>query len=141
MSELLLDYIRKTQKSLKHLSYSYTQVQSLNTDAEKLSEADLAQWEAFVARLAKVVDLFLTKYIKAKVLASDPAFEGSLRDQVNLAEKMKLLGDADRWIALRGLRNQTAHEYEEEDLAAFFERVRLEAPWVVSEISRNTDFV
>lgn len=141
MSELLLSYIRKTQKAIKHLNYSYDQVKLLSSNVEKLSEADLAQWEAFAARLAKVIDLYLTKYIKAKILLSDPAFDGSLRDQVNLAEKMRLLNDTDRWVALRGLRNQTAHEYEEEDLSAFFERIRTEAPWVIVEISKSADFI
>lgn len=140
MSELLLGYVRKTKKALKHLNYSKDQVLKLNANTEELSEAELAEWEAFAARLAKVIDLFLTKYIKAKVIESDPAFDGSLRDQLNLAEKMNLIIDADRWVALRGLRNQTAHDYEEEDLSAFFKRIRDEAPWVMSQILSSPDF-
>ncbi len=140
MSEPLLDYVRKTKNALTHLSYSKDQVQSIGTNAELLSESELAEWEAFAARLAKVIDLFLTKYIKAKVIESDPAFDGSLRDQLNLAEKRNLIIDADRWVALRGLRNQTAHDYEEKDLSAFFKRIRDEAPWVITQILSSPDF-
>jgi hypothetical protein len=71
-----------------------------------------------------VVDLFLTKYLRAVVLQDDPGFEGSLRDFVNQAEKIRLIGSAQRWMAIRELRNITAYEYAEEELSGYFERTR-----------------
>jgi hypothetical protein len=99
---------------------------------KSLSEDQLETWESFVARFSRVVDLFLTKYLKARVLVDDPAFDGSLRDFCNLGEKMQLLDSADEWIKLRELRNTAAHEYEEEDLAGFFTRLRHESKRLTS---------
>lgn len=122
---LLDDYKRKVLKALDHFQHSLNKVQSM--PVKSLTEDQLETWESFVARFARVVDLYLTKYLKARVLMDDPAFDGSLRDFCNVGEKMQLLDSAESWIILRELRNTAAHEYEEDDLAGFFDRLRLES--------------
>ncbi len=124
---LVDDYQRKLLKALKHLDYSYKKIQTLTDDANQLDEESLETWESFSARFARVADLFLTKYVRAKVLEDDPGFEGTLRDFVNQGEKLGLLDDADSWMDIRELRNISAHDYTEEDLTAYFKQIKSHA--------------
>jgi hypothetical protein len=127
--ELLSQYAKKTLKALERLEYSHKKVLPLPTRA--LDDELLETWESYTSRFARVVDIFLTKYLKARTLIEDPAFEGTLRDYCNMGERLKILDSAESWMSLRELRNATAHEYEEEDLSGFFERLRTEAPRVL----------
>lgn len=128
---LLSDYAQKLQKALKHLEYSLSKVNKLPVNVELLSEDQLETWESFSSRFSRCVDIFLTKYIRTVVLKNDPGFSGSLIDSVNQAEKMKLIDSADEWLSLRALRNMTAHEYTESDLAMYFDTIRSKAPVIL----------
>ncbi len=134
--ELLKNYEIKVKKALGHLEFSIQRVQGLSTTAKDLSELDLERWESFASRLARVVDLFLTKYVKLRVKLEDPGFDGSLRDFCNFAEKIKVIESADEWVGLRELRNSTVHDYEEQELGLFFERLRKDSVFVVKEIKQ-----
>ncbi len=96
MNLVIQEYAKKLKKALEHLRYSHNKVRRLPADSSKLDEEQLETWESFAARFARVVDLFLTKYLRAVVLQDDPGFEGSLRDFVNQAEKIGLIGSAQR---------------------------------------------
>jgi hypothetical protein len=131
-NQLVQSYIRKILKALAHLEYSYGKVSKLPNQIEKLDEEELETWESFTSRFSRVVDLYLTKFCKAKVLENDAGFEGTLRDFINQAEKMGLVESADRWMDYRGIRNSAAHEYEEADLGAFFDGARRATTEVLS---------
>lgn len=119
---------RKLIKALDHLDYSYKKTTHLSTDVETLDEESLEIWESFAARFSRVADIFLARYLRTLVLIDDPGFTGSLRDYINQAEKLAIIDDTESWMAIRELRNITAHDYSEKDLAAFFARLRLECP-------------
>lgn len=123
---------RKLAKALNHLQYSYSKIQQLPTDADLLDEESLETWESFAVRFARVADIFITRYLRTYVLLNDPGFSGSLRDFINQAEKIKLIDNADHWLAIRELRNITAHEYSEDDLTEFFKRLKNECPKLLS---------
>jgi hypothetical protein len=91
-----------------------------------MDEEDLETWESFAARFCRVSDIFLTKYIRTYVLSQDPGFSGSFRDFLNQAEKLSLIENVDTWMAIRELRNITAHDYTDKDLAVFFQRLQQE---------------
>jgi len=129
LQTLISTYERKIHKALEHLEYSHKKIQNLASTP--LDEEGLETWESYTSRFSGVVDIFLTKYLKARVLAEDPAFDGTLRDFCNVGEKMGLIDSAESWLAFRELRNATAHEYEESDLSGFFERIRKETPKVL----------
>lgn len=126
----------KLLKAIAHLEYSYNKVLELPIEPEKLDEETLETWESFSARFARVADIYLTKYLRTFVLVDDPGFIGSFRDFINQAEKLHCLDDADQWMAIRELRNISAHEYTDNDLAAFFNRLRQEAPLLIAIKSR-----
>lgn len=129
---LLQQQRNKLNKALGHLSYSYNKVKQLPTDEDQLDEETLETWESFCARFARVVDLFLTKYLRSFILEQDPAFNGSLRDFVNQGEKLSLVDDTKTWMHVRELRNIAAHEYTSEDLAKFLETLREYTPQLLA---------
>ena len=119
---------RRLKKVLAHLEYSYKKTANLVSDPEKSDDESLEVWESFAARFSRVADMFLMHYLRTQILKNDPGFSGSVRDFVNQGEKLGLLDNAEAWMAIRGLRNITVHDYSEEDLALFFQRLRQECP-------------
>ncbi len=130
--KLLKEYRNQILKAIEHLSYSYAKVQTLDSNPSYLTTQELESWEGFVARFARVSDIFLSKYVRSFVLRGDPAFRGSLRDFVNQAEKLGLIDNSEQWLEIRELRNMTAHEYSEKDLARSFERMKTLTPILLS---------
>ena len=122
----------KLLKAIQHLDYSYKKVIHLPTDLHQLDDETLETWESFAARFCRVADVFLAKYVRAFVLLQDPGFNGSFRDFLHQAEKLGLLDNTETWMAIRELRNISAHEYTDKDLAVFFQRLRAEAPRLIA---------
>lgn len=93
-----------------------------------MDEETLEAWEGFSSRFARVVDLYTTKYLKVCVLLDDPAFDGSFRDFLNQAEKMRLIEDADFYMKMREIRDIHAHDYREDKLILFLTDLKTYAP-------------
>lgn len=129
---LLEEHKNKLLKAIAHLEYSYKKVLLLPAEPDQLDEETLETWESFSARFARVADVYLMKYIRTYVLVEDPGFSGSFRDFINQAEKLNCLDNVDLWMAIRELRNISAHEYTDRDLAEFFIRLRKEAPVLIA---------
>ena len=128
----LKEQTTKLLKAIQHLDYSYKKIINLPTEPSKLDEETLETWESFAARFCRVADIFLVKFVRAFVLIHDPGFSGSFRDFLHQAEKLGLLDNTETWMAIRELRNISAHEYTDKDLAVFFQRLKVEAPLLIS---------
>jgi len=126
--KLLETQQRKLKKALRHLQYSYNKVINLPNEIKKLDEESLETWESFAARFSRVSKIFLTQHLRTTILMNDPGFTGSLRDFINQGEKLGIIDDAKTWIAIRELRNITAHNYSEKDLSNFFKLLKQECP-------------
>jgi hypothetical protein len=135
--KLLTTQQRKLKKALQYLQYSYNKILNLSDKVEKLDEESLETWESFAARFSRVAEIFLTQYLRTMVLMNDPGFSGSLRDFVNQGEKLGLLDDAKAWMAIREIRNITAHDYSEEDLSEFFKLLKKECPRLLKILSNK----
>jgi hypothetical protein len=138
LADLETKYLRQLGKAIKHLEYSQKKVRTLPKRLLDNDEESLETWESFAARFSRVVDIFLTKYIKLKVKENDPGFDGTLRDFLNHAEKMKLISDVDRWMSTRELRNIQAHDYTEEQLESFLTALQNETEFVLNQLSGFT---
>lgn len=134
--EILAIQREEILSALEYLNYSWTKVQKLSSDPAELDPETLETWESFAARFARVTDIFLTKYLRTRILQADPAFRGELRDFVNQAEKASLLSDANQWMEIRELRNKIAHEYTKSDLSQLFQDVLKTTPFVLEEVKR-----
>jgi len=119
---------RKLSKAIAHLTYSYNKIQNLIPDPNMPDEEAMETWESFASRFARVADMFLMQYLRTQIMSSDPGFSGSMRDFVNQGEKLGLLDNANAWMNIRELRNVVAHDYSEEELLYFFQKLRQECP-------------
>jgi len=128
---LLESYSQKLKKSLTRLETALFKCQKIRLHID-LNDDDLEAFEGLTARFARSADLFLSRYVRAAVLAEDPAFRGTFKDFLNQAEKQNIINSVDVWMDVRELRNKIAHEYEEDDLLKIFESVLLEAPKLLS---------
>ncbi len=121
-------YKEQLLKALKHLDYSYKKSLSLSMLESEMDEETLETWEGFSSRFARVVDLLITKYLKVSILLHDPAFDGSFRDLLDYAEKIKLIESADFYMKMREIRNIHAHDYREDKLILFLSDLKAYAP-------------
>lgn len=64
-------------------------------------------------------------------LEQDPAFDGSVIDLLNLAEKQRWIASAETWKAIRKYRNVTVHVYENEDLRSLYGEILKMTPSVL----------
>ncbi len=132
IENLLSEHKRKLLKSIAHLEFSYQKVQNLSCDTTKLKEENLETWESFSSRFSRTADIFLSKYLRTVLKIQDPAYNGTLIDSLNIAEKQGLIQNAQLWYKIRELRNIEAHEYTEESLSKFFETARQLAPIIIA---------
>lgn len=119
-------------KSLQYLKQSYSKIQSLPTHIKEGDSETLEVWESYVARFARVSDIFVMKYLKTKISLENPAFRGSVRDLLNEAEKLNLIESAAQWLDIRDLRNRATHDYEESELEGYLENIKRLTPIVLS---------
>lgn len=124
-------YYTKIVKSLKYLEFTYQRVLKLSVDPAELNDEQFEIWDGFATRFARSSDIFLSKYLKAAIKNDDPVFDGSFRDQLNRAEKLKLIDDARLWFEIRELRNVVVHEYSDEDLKAIFQKMLKFTPLIL----------
>lgn len=122
----------KLKKALEHLAYSYNKIKNHPIQIRSLDEEKMADWESFSARFSRVADIFLSKYLRARIMIEDPGFKGTMRDFVNQGEKIGVIDDARAWMAIRELRNITVHDYPDEDMEKFLERLRFEYPRIIA---------
>lgn len=121
-------------KSLDYLEYSYQKVKKLSP--ETLDIEELETWDSFMARFSRAADLFVSKYLRAKISFEEPGFRGSVRDLLNTAEKLNLIDSATNWIEIKEIRNMQAHEYKEENLSQFFKAALKETTTIISQKSK-----
>jgi len=115
-------------KAISHLEKSYKKSLSLTSKLDGCSDDDLEVWESFTARFARVVDIYLTKYLKLFIKTKDPGFDGTLIDYLNFAEKLNLLDSAVKWLSFREYRNIQTHDYTDDSFQNFVEGLRKHAP-------------
>ena len=132
IEKYLIEVEKQLEKAIVHLEYSYNKIVKLPTAIDAMDEEILETWESFSARFSRVADIFLVKYIKAKVKIDDPGFIGTFRDFLNQAEKLLLIEDLKIWLKIRELRNIAAHEYSESNLEVFFQQLKTLAPKLIT---------
>jgi hypothetical protein len=80
----------------------------------ELNDAEVRTLDQLVFRFGKLQDAIGSRLLPAilQILQEWQEHEAFL-DKLNRAEKIGLLPSVDKWLLLRELRNQTAHEYPE----------------------------
>lgn len=110
------------EKALGHLEYSYQKVQKMDLGKD-LDEEALETLESFASRFARYSDLIVAKYFRLLAKEKDPAFNGSVIDLLNLAEKYNWIQSTENWKRIREIRNLAAHEYTLEDYTELYKEI------------------
>src|SRR3989338_4567229 len=131
-TKLLEKHKEDVLNALYYLKFSFKKIEELSMNLKDADPELLETWESFVARFARVTDIFLMKYIRVKILMDDPGFEGTFTDQMNRAEKMGIISNAHQWIDIRKLRNQATHDYTAKELEPFLKKIKELTPMVLS---------
>jgi len=117
LKERLSFLIRVIGKEIKHLKYSTSQVFKKPITAENIGAliedpAFSASLEAFSGRFCRLQDTIGDKLLPAWLLATGEQPK-MVMDNLIKAEKLGMLPSAEKWVAIRLLRNQMVHEYIE----------------------------
>ena len=123
----LTEIKNELEKSKNHFEYSYTKVSKFDFHVE-FSEEELESLESFSSRFARFSDIIISKYFRYLAKRQDPAFNGSLIDLLNLAEKYSWIESAKTWRRIRELRNVAAHEYSAGDYKKLYQELITLAP-------------
>ncbi len=110
--------VRIIEREAKHLTTTdkrlFQNALSINDIAALETDEDLAERvEAFIGRFGRLQDTLGDKLLPALLarLGDRPA---SLLDNLDRAERLGWIDDANRWIEIRDLRNKMVHEYMED---------------------------
>lgn len=121
MTDLRLEkLISECDKHLKRISSAYKKMSTfMPLDPKKyqqLSEDDIEHTDQFLFRFAKLQDamgeklfMLLLEFLKEENVRNKPFI-----DILNRLEQLGLLDDKNVWLELRKIRNNIAHQYEDE---------------------------
>jgi len=100
-------------------------------------DADLSErLEAFSARFGRLQDTVMDKVLPRLLLAAGENV-GSAIDNLNHADRLRLVDRPDDWIVMRQLRNRLVHEYMED--AEDFANVLNDALRLASDLVETVD--
>jgi hypothetical protein len=132
-SVLRKSFKKDIAKSAGHLAYSFAKIEARKLlEVRTWSETELEILESFAARFARTSDLIISRYLRLWATDIDPAFDGTLIDLLNLAEKHDIITSTAIWWRIRKLRNFTTHEYTDERLLETYREMVLLTPQVLA---------
>ncbi len=112
LSELLFakEIASQLEQAGETLRYTYGRCAGLG-DKETLTRDEEERLEALTSKFARLSDMIIKQAVKAICMLDLEEAPESIRDTINVAEKKGLVASAERFIAIRHLRNDIAHEY------------------------------
>ena len=118
--EQLLKIINECRKHIVRLEEAYgdmTKFVPLNQEAyAKLSRGQVRIIDQYLFRFGKLQDAIGKKLFKSILIYLGEDIEDkSFIDMLNRLEKLNLLSDSEGWFELRQIRNELAHEYEDDN--------------------------
>ena len=119
------DNLSESLKHLKRLNDAFSQLQlhydiPLNKESYRKILTDLpslAYSDQIIYRFSKLQDCMGAKLFKSILLYEGENVDKPFLDILNQLEKMDII-DVDEWFEIRDLRNEIAHDYEENEAFA-----------------------
>ncbi|MBU0559640.1 MAG: hypothetical protein KKD86_20010 [Bacteroidetes bacterium] len=117
---ILKTVIRECKKHSKRMNYAYKNLShKFPLTSEKIlkqSDEEIALLDQFIYRFSKLQDAIGQKLFKSVLILLDENVENkSAIDIFNRLEQLEVINDYETWKNLRALRNELAHEYEEDE--------------------------
>lgn len=118
---LLQKELRLLEDARQVLDYSFAKCSRIGIKSE-YSPEELESFESLCSRFARLSDIMTQKIFRllAEIALEQP---GTVRDRINRAEKWNLVESAERFVAIRIVRNDIAHEYMPEAIRDIFKKV------------------
>ena len=118
---LLQKELRLLEDARQVLDYSFAKCSRIGIKSE-YSPEELESFESLCSRFARLSDIMTQKIFRllAEIALEHP---GTVRDRINRAEKWNLVESAERFVAIRIVRNDIAHEYMPEAIRDIFKKV------------------
>lgn len=132
--QALRNELQELQKARDVLSYSYAKCAKFQI-GPGLAHEPLESLEALTSRFARLSDIIVQRILRY-VDTIDLEESGTVRDRINRAEKKELIESAEKFIKIRLLRNEIAHEYKAETIYDIFERVLELTPVLLDSVDR-----
>lgn len=127
------------KKSLIVFSQTHTEVERIINSNNVSFEEDILK-EAFVARFSRTLDIFTQKVLKNFCLIMQENLPTFI-DRANFLEKLKIIPSASELKELRMLRNEIAHEYQEENLAEIAKQAFTAKPVLENIIIKLEEYI
>ena len=126
-NELII--LKNARDILKH-SYDKCSLIGIKTG---LTYEEMESYEALTSRFARLSDIIIQKIFRYfDTLNLEAA--GTVRDRINRAEKTGVIESADKFVEIRILRNDIAHEYKSETIYEIFEQVLKLTPTLLKSV-------
>lgn len=135
--EYALEIIDMLSKSIERLKYSYSKVQQINLDKENFTEDELETIESLCSRFARTSDILLQKAFRFLDIYEHEGYDFPVPKRISLAEKRKLIPNAETYKYIRELRNEVAHNYATDYYIDLFKEIFNYTPSLF-EIVENT---
>jgi len=103
----VLEQLRQAAETLR---FTYDRCLSLG-GKDSYSAEEEERLEALTAKFARLSDMIIKQAVKTICLLDLEDAPETIRDTINRAEKKGLIVSAERFVAIRHLRNDIAHEY------------------------------
>lgn len=115
----LQNYLNQCAKHVQRIEEAFSDITSilpLNADKyAKLNKAQVQAMDQYLFRFSKLQDTLGDKVFRLIIQKYEPSADKlPLLDVLNKLEKYGVLENAKEWISLRKLRNDVAHQYEDE---------------------------
>lgn len=107
--ELVINDLQKLYKAFELYIKSIEKISKY----KDLKDYDLEVLDAFFIRFERIVELILSKLSKSIEIYETWTSDFTLRDRLNLFEKLWLISSTEKWLDMRSLRNKIVHDYIE----------------------------
>ncbi len=117
---ILKSILNECDRHLKRLHFAYEKISPLFPFTKerilKLNEAEISYIDQIIYRFSKLQDAIGQKLFKAVLIFLDEdVINKSSIDIFNRLEQLEIIENYEIWKDLRDLRNELAHEYEEDE--------------------------
>lgn len=138
LQKLLEKELQLLEDARQVLDYSFTKCSRIGIQSDYTPE-ELESFESLCSRFARLSDIMTQKIFRllAEIALEEP---GTVRDRINRAEKWNLVESAERFVAIRIVRNDIAHEYLPEAIRDIFRKVLELTPDLLKSVALTKNY-
>lgn len=138
---ILIEQGRQLEKAHERLTFSYEKAKLIDLTKKEFTHEEFEVLEALCSRFSRVSDIMIQKIFRLIDLIELEEANTSIIDRIEKAEKRELIDSADTFKQIRELRNEVAHEYNDEKYAQIFHDVMSYIPSINESFNRITKYI